>query len=125
VLRLLEGVPSGGDAAAIGLAFQSVALLASDYASALPPPLLRKCLQVAALYGGQQVGCRAFQGFLLVQAESGRVLLKEGEYVNALPPPLLRKCLQVAALYGGQQVGRPWGSPEPLGMLMLVAHCRP
>ena len=55
VLRLLEGVPADGDAAAIGLAFQSVALLASDYASALPPPLLRKCLQVAALYGGQQV----------------------------------------------------------------------
>ncbi len=55
MLRLLEAVPGGGDAAAVGLAFQSVQLLASDHMSALPPPLLRRCLAVVALYGGQQV----------------------------------------------------------------------
>ena len=55
LLRILEAVPEGGDAACVSLAFQSVQLLASDYMSALPPPLLRQCLQAAALYGGQQV----------------------------------------------------------------------
>ena len=40
----------------MSLAFQSVQLLASDYMSSLPPPLLHKCLHAAALYGGQQVG---------------------------------------------------------------------
>ena len=56
LLRILEAVPEGGDAPCVSLAFQSVQLLASDYMSALPPPLLRQCLQAAALYGGQQVG---------------------------------------------------------------------
>ena len=55
LLRILEAVPEGGDAPCVSLAFQSVQLLASDYMSALPPPLLRQCLQAAALYGGQQV----------------------------------------------------------------------
>ncbi len=56
LLRILEAVPEAEDAACVSLAFQSVQLLASDYMSALPPPLLRKCLHTAALYGGQQVG---------------------------------------------------------------------
>ena len=55
VLRILEVVPEAEDAACVSLAFQSVQLLASDYMSSLPPPLLHKCLQAAALYGGQQV----------------------------------------------------------------------
>ncbi len=55
LLRILEAVPEGGDAPCVSLAFKSVQLLASDYMSALPPPLLRQCLQAAALYGGQQV----------------------------------------------------------------------
>ena len=55
-LRILVAVPEAEDAACVSLAFQSVQLLASDYMSALPPPLLHKCLQAAALYGGQQVG---------------------------------------------------------------------
>lgn len=59
VLRILVAVPEAEDAACVSLAFQSVQLLASDYMSALPPPLLRKCLQAAALYGGQQVGAAA------------------------------------------------------------------
>jgi hypothetical protein len=55
VLRILEAVPEAEDAACVSLAFQSVQLLASDYMSLLPPPLLRKCLRAAALYGAQQV----------------------------------------------------------------------
>lgn len=57
VLRILEVVPEAEEAASVGLAFQSVQLLASDYMSALPPSLLRKCLEIAALYGAQQVCC--------------------------------------------------------------------
>lgn len=55
ILRILEAVPEAEDVASVGLAFQSVQLLASDYMSSLPPSLLRKCLEVAALYGAQQV----------------------------------------------------------------------
>ena len=55
MLRLLEAVPPKGSPAAVGLAFQSVQLLASDYMSSLPPGLLRTCLSVATLYAGQQV----------------------------------------------------------------------
>ncbi|BDA41918.1 Protein MON2 homolog [Coccomyxa sp. Obi] len=54
ILRILEAVPEAEEAASVGLAFQSVQLLASDYMSSLPPSLLRKCLEVAALYGAQQ-----------------------------------------------------------------------
>lgn len=50
-------MPEAEEAASVGLAFQSVQLLASDYMSSLPPSLLRKCLEVAALYGAQQVCC--------------------------------------------------------------------
>lgn len=56
ILRILEAVPEAEDGACVSLAFQSVQLLASDYMSALPPQLLRKCLQASALYGVQQVG---------------------------------------------------------------------
>jgi hypothetical protein len=55
MLRILEAVPEAEEAATVGVAFQSVQLLASDYMSQLPTPFLRKCLEVAALYGGQQV----------------------------------------------------------------------
>lgn len=55
ILRILEAVPEAEEGTSVGLAFQSVQLLASDYMSALPPSLLRKCLEVAALYGAQQV----------------------------------------------------------------------
>ncbi len=58
ILRILEAVPEAEEAASVGLAFQSVQLLASDYMSSLPPSLLRKYLEIAALYGAQQV-CRA------------------------------------------------------------------
>ena len=54
MLRLLEAVPAGQGAATVGLGFQSVQLLASDYMSALPPHLLRTCLSVATLYASQQ-----------------------------------------------------------------------
>ncbi|KAK9811035.1 hypothetical protein WJX73_008056 [Symbiochloris irregularis] len=69
VLRLLEAVPSAhgaapalsdtgntavSKAAVVGLSFQSVQLLASDYMSSLPPHLLRTCLSVATLYARQQ-----------------------------------------------------------------------
>lgn len=74
VLRLLEAVPSAhgaaptladtgntaiSKAAVVGLSFQSVQLLASDYMSSLPPHLLRTCLSVATLYARQQVRCIA------------------------------------------------------------------
>ena len=55
VLRLLEAVPAGQGPATVGLGFQSVQLLASDYMSSLPPQLLRTCLSVATLYASQQV----------------------------------------------------------------------
>lgn len=54
VLRLLEAVPGGQGASTVGLGFQSVQLLASDYMSSLPPPLMRSCLTVATLYASQQ-----------------------------------------------------------------------
>jgi hypothetical protein len=56
-LRVLEAVPQDPetDAEAVGLAFQSVQLLASDYMAGLPLDLLRSSLEVAALFGSQQV----------------------------------------------------------------------
>ncbi|KAK9810126.1 hypothetical protein WJX72_005196 [[Myrmecia] bisecta] len=54
VLRLLAVVPQGEEPATVGLAFQSVQLVCSDYLSSMQPHLLRKCLEVAALYGSQQ-----------------------------------------------------------------------
>eukprot|EP00884_Botryococcus_braunii_P011071 jgi/Botrbrau1/19966/Bobra.0059s0082.1 len=55
-LRVLEAVPQEGevDTEAVGLAFQSVQLLASDYMAGLPLDLLRSSLEVAALFGSQQ-----------------------------------------------------------------------
>lgn len=57
-LRLLEAVPQDPevDSEAVGLAFQSVQLLSSDYMAALPLDLLRTSLEVAAIFGSQQVG---------------------------------------------------------------------
>ena len=54
VLALLEAVPGGGDARAVGAAFQAVQLLAADHLAALPLPLLAPSLRVAALYASQQ-----------------------------------------------------------------------
>ena len=50
-------MPQTGEAATVQLAFQCVQLLASDYLSSLPAPLLRKSVEVTALYGSQQVFC--------------------------------------------------------------------
>ncbi|KAK9834027.1 hypothetical protein WJX81_004391 [Elliptochloris bilobata] len=55
VLALLEAVPGGSDARAVGAAFQAVQLLAADHLAALPLPLLAHSLRVAALYASQQV----------------------------------------------------------------------
>ena len=55
MLRLLEAVPKGEEASTVSLAFQSMQLLASDYMSSLPADLLRKAVEVAALYASQQV----------------------------------------------------------------------
>ncbi len=59
-LRVLEAVPQDpeADTEAVGLAFQSVQLLASDFMAGLPLDLLRTSLEVAALFGSQQVGPR-------------------------------------------------------------------
>ena len=54
VLALLEGVPGGGDARAVGAAFQAVQLLAADHLAALPLLLLAPSLRCAALYASQQ-----------------------------------------------------------------------
>ena len=56
VFRLLGAVPAvDAPGEEIALAFQSVALSCADYAPAMPLPRLRRCLEVAALYGQQQV----------------------------------------------------------------------
>lgn len=54
VLDLLEAVPQGEELETVELAFQSVQLLCSDYMSNLPIDRLRKCIEIAALYGSQQ-----------------------------------------------------------------------
>ena len=55
VLELLSVVPQAEEADTVQLAFQSVQLLCSDYMSSLPVQHLRRCVEVAALYGSQQV----------------------------------------------------------------------
>lgn len=56
ILELLSVVPQAEEAETVNLAFQSVQLLCSDYMSSLPVHHLRRCVEVAALYGSQQVG---------------------------------------------------------------------
>ena len=56
ILELLSIVPQAEEAETVNLAFQSVQLLCSDYMSSLPVHHLRRCVEVAALYGSQQVG---------------------------------------------------------------------
>ena len=48
-------MPQAEEADTVQLAFQSVQLLCSDYMSSLPVQHLRRCVEVAALYGSQQV----------------------------------------------------------------------
>ena len=60
VLELLSVVPQAEEADTVQLAFQSVQLLCSDYMSSLPVRHLRRCVEVAALYGSQQVVFAAF-----------------------------------------------------------------
>ena len=55
ILELLSVVPQAEEADTTNLAFQSVQLLCSDYMSSLPVHHLRRCVEVAALYGSQQV----------------------------------------------------------------------
>ena len=55
ILELLSVVPQAEEAETVNLAFQSVQLLCSDYMSSLPVHHLRRCVEVAALYGSQQV----------------------------------------------------------------------
>ncbi|KAK9868608.1 hypothetical protein WJX84_001848 [Apatococcus fuscideae] len=55
MLRLLAKVPQGDEVEVIGLAFQSVQLLCSDYMSSLSFEMLQRSLEVAALYGSQQM----------------------------------------------------------------------
>lgn len=56
MLRLLSKVPQSDEVEVIALAFQSVQLLCSDYMSSLSFEMLQRSLEVAALYGSQQVG---------------------------------------------------------------------
>jgi hypothetical protein len=55
VFRLLASVPSQKDAERIDLAFQSVQLTCSDYMAAMPYARMKRSLEVAAMYGSQQV----------------------------------------------------------------------
>lgn len=55
VFRLLAAVPEARDAAATDLGFQAVQLVAGDFAAGLGAARLRRCLEVAAVYGAQQV----------------------------------------------------------------------
>ena len=54
LLELLSVVPQAEEADTVQLGFQSVQLLCSDYMSSLPVQHLRRCVEVAALYGSQQ-----------------------------------------------------------------------
>ena len=54
VFRLLSVVPGLEDPETVGLAFQSVQLIAADYMPAMPFARLKKCLEVAVAYGKQQ-----------------------------------------------------------------------
>ena len=54
VFRLLAAVPASGEGDAIDLAFQSVQLTCSDYMAPMPFARLKRCLEVALLYGSQQ-----------------------------------------------------------------------
>uniref|UniRef100_A0A1D2ACI6 Mon2 C-terminal domain-containing protein n=2 Tax=Auxenochlorella protothecoides TaxID=3075 RepID=A0A1D2ACI6_AUXPR len=54
VFRLLAAVPEARDAAATDLGFQAVQLVAGDFAAGLGAARLRRCLEVAAVYGAQQ-----------------------------------------------------------------------
>lgn len=60
LLELLSVVPQAEEADTVQLAFQSVQLLCSDYMSSLPVHHLRRCVEVAALYGSQQVNAQAW-----------------------------------------------------------------
>lgn len=55
VFRLLASVPAQKDAERVDLAFQSVQLTCSDYMAAMPFARMKRCLEVAAMYGSQQV----------------------------------------------------------------------
>jgi Domain of unknown function (DUF1981) len=55
VLHLLTRVPDREEVETIGLGFQSVQLMCSDFMSSLPGHHLQHCLEVAALYASQQV----------------------------------------------------------------------
>ena len=54
MFRLLAAVPGSGEGDAVDLAFQSVQLTCSDYMALMPFARLKRCLEVAVLYGSQQ-----------------------------------------------------------------------
>jgi hypothetical protein len=54
IFRLLGAVPASGEAESIDIAFQCINLIIGDHLSAMQFVRLRKCLEVAALYGSQQ-----------------------------------------------------------------------
>eukprot|EP00887_Chlorella_sp_A99_P002554 scaffold6.g2554.t1 len=55
VFRLLAAVPGAGEAEATDLAFQSVQLTCSDYVPSMPFARLKRALELAVIYGRQQV----------------------------------------------------------------------
>lgn len=71
ILQLLSVVPQAEEAETVNLAFQSVQLLCSDYMSSLPVNHLRRCVEVAALYGSQQVRQRQKTGLSVSSQSSG------------------------------------------------------
>jgi len=54
IFRLLGAVPASGEAESIDIAFQCINLIIGDHLSAMQFVRLRKCLEIAALYGSQQ-----------------------------------------------------------------------
>lgn len=93
-LRILEAVPQDPevDSEAVGLAFQSVQLLSSDYMAALPLDLLRTSLEVAAIFGSQQVGHAPLAtGFISPYVLGFRGLGFWGLGSRVLSPSLLQK----------------------------------
>jgi hypothetical protein len=106
VLRLLEAVPGGGDAAAVGAAFAAVQLLAADHLAALPLSLLAHSLRMAALYASQQVRGAARGALSSGQSQMRQLDTRARMEGPACWPPALR----ADGCRPGARLHRPWAA---------------
>ena len=75
VIKLLEAVPSQGEASTIALAFQSIQLVAADFMPNLPASLLKCTIALAASYATQQAHLHS-----LVPAQVVNCTMKGSQY---------------------------------------------